>query len=309
MLTTETSYALNVLERSSIEALVRRFWDDRLVAAEPAIRRHAAPDIVFRVNSGPNGSSEFKGMDAVLDAVRDIDINLEFLTFDIRDLIVDGGRVALRWHATLRNRGTGVHGDLAVFDLIAIDDGKIAFYAEYLDSDGFVRLMTGEPQPDVARRGNSGGWSPKESLDPGTVDVSAIMPARGDIERLIRTFWVDRVALGGVAIARHCTPDVELHLIGDQSQVPFARRHVGSEAARALVDQIDVEFEMLSHDMLDILIDGSRAGVRWTAEVRHRGTGMRGRIECFEHVVTRDGKIAAITEFFDTVATASWIAG
>jgi hypothetical protein len=84
---------------------------------------------------------------------------------------------------------------------------------------------------------------------------------------------------------------------------------VGVDAAQSLVDQIDVEFEMLSHVFLDILIDGQRAAVRWASDVRHRGTGSRGRIECFEHIVLHGGRIASITEFFDTWSTANWIAG
>jgi ketosteroid isomerase-like protein len=304
MLTIESSHALNVLERGSIEALVRRFWDERLIAAEPAIRNHASPDIVFRILSGPSGPLTFDGVDAVVEGVRGIDVNLEFVSFEVLDLIVDGARVALLWHATLRNRGTGVCGDLAVFDLITVQDGKIVSYLEYFDTDGFARLMAGEPQPDVARRANSVGLTPVKALF-----VPAAAPSRGEVESLLRTFWADRIGRGGAAIALHCTDEVELHLIGDQSQVPFARRHVGLEAARALVDQIDIEFEMLSHRIVDVLVDGPRAAVRWAADVRHRGTGMRGHVECFEHVVTRGGRIASITEFFDTAATASWIAG
>ncbi|MGL4242973.1 MAG: nuclear transport factor 2 family protein, partial [Beijerinckiaceae bacterium] len=141
MLTVETTYALNVIDRNVIEATVRGFWADRLRNAPEAIERYCADDVVFHILGGaPETPTVFSGREAVLEAVRTIDTNLEFLSFEIVDLIIDGGEVGLRWLASLRHRGTGALGDLAVFDLIRIQNGLIVSYSEFLDTDGFNRL-------------------------------------------------------------------------------------------------------------------------------------------------------------------------
>jgi ketosteroid isomerase-like protein len=309
MLTIETTHALQELERDAIVALLHDFWRARLMDAATAIRQYAAPDIAFGVLSGGQGPSAwhiFEGLDAVTEAVRGIDVNLEFLNFEVVDLIIDGGRAALRWHARLRNRGTGVIGDLAVFDLVSVADGLITDYVEFFDTDGFARLMSGEAQPGMARRANA------EAVLPRFTDFAPAESPRSDRENTaarIRAFYADRMRFGSAAVEMHFAEDGELRIIGDPVTIPFARRHSGRDQVAALIGQVDMEFAIEDFEIVDLLLDGSRAAVRWVAAARHRGTGTAIRVEAFNHVVLRDGRIASITEFFDTAATARSIAG
>jgi ketosteroid isomerase-like protein len=313
MQTLEATYALNTLDRDNLEALVRRFWSERLTDGRGAVLRHCDADVVFRVLGGAGSPQPclHEGREAVLEAVRTIDTNLEFRSFEIIDLIVDGDEVALRWLASLRPRGTGVTGDLAVFDLIGIRNSRIVTYASFLDTDGFHRLITGQPQHLFARRSN--GCRPEVAVRQapsalGLLD-SAAVHERDRHEDMLRAFWLDRAANGAAAIERYFAEDGELHLIGDPTVVPFARSHLGREAVQALVDQIDVEFAFESFAIERVLVDGDRAAVHWAGDVKHRGTGARGRIEALDHVLIAGGRIRSITEFFDTAATASWIEG
>jgi ketosteroid isomerase-like protein len=309
MLTIETTHALHELERDSIAALIREFWRARLKDAATAIRRYAAPDVAFGVLSGGEGPSTwriFEGLEEVTEAVRGIDVNLEFQSFEIVDLIIDGGRAALRWHARLRNRGTGVQGDLAVFDLISVADGLITDYIEFFDTDGFARLMAGEAQPGMARRANA------EAELPCFADFAAAETPRRDRETAaarIRAFYADRIQFGAPAVEMHFSEDGELRIIGDPVTIPFARRHSGREEVAALISSIDMEFAIEAFEIVDLLVDGDRAAVRWVASARHRGTGARINVEALNHVLLRDGRIHSITEFFDTAATARSIAG
>jgi ketosteroid isomerase-like protein len=311
MLTIETSHALKELERDAITALLKDFWRSRLKDSAAAIRRYAAPDVTFGVLSGGEGPSTwriFEGLEAVLEAVRGIDVNLEFQSFEIVDLIVDGGRAALRWHAQVRNRGTGVLGDLAVFDLISVSDGLITDYIEFFDTDGFARLMAGEAQPGTARRANA------EAEPPRFVDFAEAGEANRDRDResnaaRIHAFYADRMRSGAAAIEIHFADDAELRIIGDPVTIPFARRHAGREEVAALINKIDMEFAIEDFGIVDMLVDGDRAAVRWIASSRHRGTGAWITVEALDHVVLRDGRISSITEYFDTAATARSIAG
>jgi ketosteroid isomerase-like protein len=310
----ETIFALSIQDRDSVDALIRRFWKERLEDSASAIGRHAADDMHFRILGGPPsmpGPWVFSGKEAAIEAVRTIDKSLEFLSFEIVDLIVDGHEAALRWHAALRNRGTGAVGDLAVFDHIVFRDGRIARYEEFLDTDGFRRLMTGEPQPPLARHANRVRRSLPDVLRAARTAGAAPTPIaeRDHLAAMLRRFWHERVESGSAVLPRYFTEECELHLIGDPTAVPFARSHYGMDAVRALVDQIDMEFEYLSFEIRKVLVDGDRAALHWGADVRHRGTSASGHVEAFDHIVLDGDRIVAITEFFDTAATATWIEG
>jgi ketosteroid isomerase-like protein len=305
----EASHALDGLDRDVFAALVCGFWQERLVHSEAAIRGHTHPDVVFRIIGAPGSQSVnfHVGVEAVVDAVRLVDTNLQFLSFTIVDLIVDGRFVGLRWQSRLRHRGTGVEGELSVFDLIEISDGKFVSYTEFLDTDGFVRLMTGEPQPNLSRRSNTTAPPLVRSAAPPTAMPDAV--ARGRVEAMLRGFWEERWRDGSACLRNHCTDDCTIHLVGDVVQVPFARSHVGIDAVCSLIDQIDMEFACEDFHILHALVDGERAALHWTADLRHRGTGARGVFEAFDHIVLEGDRIKSITGFFDTAATARLITG
>jgi ketosteroid isomerase-like protein len=309
MQTIEASHALDILDRDELARIVRRFWQQRLADGEGAVRAYVHPDISFRVIGAPGtqGVSVHQGVEAVVEAVRMIDTNLEISAFAIIDLIVDGRFVGLLWRSELRHRGTGVVGDLSVFDLIEFSNGRIISYTEFLDTDGFARLMTGEPQPKLSRRSNT--------MMPPIVRTEAVPSAMGDIasrdhlEAVVRGFFQDRWSEGSACLRRHCTDACTVHLVGDVVQVPFARSHVGIDAVTSLFDQIDMEFALESGRILRVLVDGDRAAVHWSAELRHRGTGACDTIEAFDHIVLDGDRIQAITGFFDTATTADCIKG
>jgi ketosteroid isomerase-like protein len=304
-----------VLDRAGIDLWVRTFWRERLENGTAAMQQHTSHDVHFRILGGPPslpGPWIFDGQQQMIDAVATIDTNLEFLSFEIIDMIIDGSEVALRWHALLRNRGTGESGELSVFDHIVIQNGLITSYTEFLDTEGFRLLMTGEPQPAFARKSNRPAGHFATSRQPLIPPAPAMLTdtaSRDRKEKMLRAFWQERVKHGSSALAQFCTQDSEIHLIGDPAAVPFARSHYGLEAASALVDQIDMEFEYLSFEIRKILIDGDRAALQYGADVRHRGTSASGHVEAFDHMVLKDDRIAVFTEFFDTAAAAGWIAG
>ncbi len=304
----------SILLREAVEGWISRFWRERLEDVPSAIARHATLDVVFRIIGGPSdlpGPWHFEGHAAVIEAVKTIDAALEFLSFDIADLIIDGDKLALRWHATLRNRQTGVIGNLAVFDLITLRDGLFCRYEEFLDTDGFRRLMTGQPQPALARRANRPRRGLQDILRELRMNRTPLMPRaeRDAREQFLRKVWADRFARGSVALPDYWARECEMHIIGDPMSVPFARSHYGMDAVRALVDQIDIEFEFLSVVVKDVLVDGERAAMRVVSEAKHRGTGVTGTIEAFNHVAFEGDRIVSVIYFFDTAAVARSVAG
>ncbi len=314
MQTEDLISSLDPLERSQVDRLIRGFWQELLRNPSEALDHFCGDDICFRVlghHAARSGPLTYQGRDAVALGVRNIHTNLQFLSFDIEDLIIDGNDIALRWHAKFRHRGTGATGEFCVFDHIIIRNGLISSYSEFLDTDGFVKLMAGDAQPHLARQSNchSRGLPPVDSIT--TPDMSGVvdMFARNRRERMIRDYWADRIKRGSIALDGCFTDDCELHFIGDPTAISFARIHRGLDAARALTDKIDVEFEFLSFQIERALVDGNRAAVHWSAHVRHHGTNARGMIESFDHIVFRGDRIVTVTKFFDTAQTAQWIRG
>jgi ketosteroid isomerase-like protein len=314
MQTEELIFSFEPLGRGQIDSLIRGFWQELLRNPSDALDRFCNDDICFRVlghHAARSGPLTYQGRDAVGLGVRNIHTNLQFMSFDIEDLIIDGHDAALRWHARFRHRGTGATGEFCVFDHIVLRNGLISSYSEFLDTDGFVKLMAGDAQPRFARQSNchSRGLKPASAIANADMQGVVDMFARNRRERMVRDYWADRIKRGSIALVGCFTDDCELHFIGDPTAIPFARIHRGLEAARALTDRIDMEFEFLSFQIERVLVDGDHAAVHWSAHVRHRGTNARGMIESFDHIVFRGDQILTVTKFFDTAQTVQWVQG
>jgi ketosteroid isomerase-like protein len=307
---TMAATVLKAGERTPAGTVVRNFWTERLIDGEAAIRRYVDPSIIYRTPSGHGHPIAYIGLDEVVRAIRNFDVNVEFLSFEIQDLIVDAEKVALRWYSMLRHRGTGVTTELVSCSIITVRNGLIIEYDQYLDSESYLRLVAGEPQTSLAKTAVRSAlaqvahWTPFAGNEP---DVSA--SKRGQSEALVRKFWARRLEAGGAALLEMACDDCELTLVGDRTMVPFARTHRGIEDCKALIDQIDREFQFLSFEIRDIVAEGDHVGVQWNAMIRHHGTGAKGMIEVLDHLVLREGKIRFFTGFFDTAAAARWIAG
>jgi ketosteroid isomerase-like protein len=305
----EATFTLGGIDREATETLLRSFWDLLLRDAPKAVDRYCTPDVTYRIlDTIPEqpGWVVAEGREAAVQAVATINQQLEFLAFEIDALIIDMPRVAVRWHAAFRHRKTGVVGDLCFFDDVMFAGGLISSYTVFMDTESFRSLISGKPQSFLARKAHKRAAAACLLL-PQPLALS--LTERDEREAFIRDFWADRERRGGIAIMQSMTPDTELCLLGDPAAIPFARHLKGIKAVRDLANQVDMEFEITSREVLHVIVEGNQAAVRWVAELRHRGTSARGRIETFDHTIFRDGKIASNTRFFDTAGMVRWIEG
>jgi ketosteroid isomerase-like protein len=303
-----------ILERTEVESLVMDFCAALMRSPTEALNRFCSSDISLRLLESPvcpGASGHFLGREAAAFAIRAILVNLQVISFEFDDIIIDGHEVGLRWRIRLQHRATGVAGDLAVFDHIVLRDGLIAGYTSFFDTDGFAKLLAGERQSRQACLSNRQPAAlpqvkrPGGDADPRSVDLFA----RNRREHYLRDYWADRLKRGSLAIDACFTDDCEMHFVGDPSTISFARLHQGIEATRALIDATDTEFEILAFRIQHLLIDGDKAALHWTASVRHRGTSARGKMESFDAITFRNDRIFSVTKFFDTARTLQWIRG
>jgi ketosteroid isomerase-like protein len=309
MQTREVTHTLSILDRDATEGLLRSFWELLLRDAARAVDRYCTPDVTYRIldaNPGEPGWVVAEGREAAMMAIATINDQLEFLAFEIDAMVIDLPRVAVRWHAAFRHRETGVVGDLCFFDDVEFAGGLISRYTVFMDTNSFRALLAGRAQSPLARKAHRRAAASCLQL-PRPFVLS--LPERDEREHFLRSFWATRERSGAAAVMQRMTPDTELCLLGDPAAIPFARHLKGVQAVIDLANQVDIEFEITSREVLHVIVEGHQAAVRWAAELRHRGTSARGLIESFDHVVFRDGKIASTTRFFDTAGMVSWIEG
>jgi ketosteroid isomerase-like protein len=85
---------------------------------------------------------------------------------------------------------------------------------------------------------------------------------------------------------------------------PIATLVEGAEQYRPLLAGMIKTFEILEHDILTMLIDGSKAAVQWRARMRSTVTGETVETDLFDLLEIEDGRITSFYEFCDTALAA-----
>jgi ketosteroid isomerase-like protein len=95
-------------------------------------------------------------------------------------------------------------------------------------------------------------------------------------------------------------------LIGSRSLIPAAGVRVGKDEIREAWRAFDIDFEMVTFDIDDFVVDMPRASfMSWRMTLRNRGTGVVIELEGVDHLKWVDAKIAEWTRYFDTALVAA----
>jgi ketosteroid isomerase-like protein len=130
------------------------------------------------------------------------------------------------------------------------------------------------------------------------------MTDRASIEKTLREAYAARCRGDLDSICCVFADDVHYEMSGSREASPAVDRVNGAAGFRQMLGQQIKIFEMSDHQILDMLIDGDKAAVRWRAKVRSTVTGQTVTTELFDFVQFRDGKIASFIEMFDTATAA-----
>jgi ketosteroid isomerase-like protein len=101
------------------------------------VRRLCAPDIVCEFigdRSRIPYAGRHVGIETLVRILRSIAVDFEQLDYEIGEIIVDGGRVAVRRTVEWRHRGTGRRGLVELADFARIENGLIVELVEFRDS-------------------------------------------------------------------------------------------------------------------------------------------------------------------------------
>jgi ketosteroid isomerase-like protein len=100
--------------------------------------------------------------------------------------------------------------------------------------------------------------------------------------------------------------DVIYRLLGSRALIPAAGVRVGKDEVREAWRAFDVDFEILSFEIDDLVVDFPRMSyMSWHMTLRNRGTGATVELEGVDRLKWRDFKVAEWTRYFDTALVAA----
>jgi len=129
------------------------------------------------------------------------------------------------------------------------------------------------------------------------------MTSREDIERTLRDVYAARQRGDLDEIGRIFAPHARFQMAGSNAS-PVAVRVEGAEQYRPLLAGMMKTFEVLDHQIVSMLIDGSKAAVQWRARMRSTVTGQTVETDLFDLIEMEDGRIRSFLEFCDTALAA-----
>ncbi|WP_294540222.1 nuclear transport factor 2 family protein [uncultured Rhodoblastus sp.] len=95
-------------------------------------------------------------------------------------------------------------------------------------------------------------------------------------------------------------------LLGSRALIPAAGLRVGKAEIREAWRAFDTDFEILSFEIEDLVIDMPRCSyMSWRMQLRGRGAGAIAELEGIDRLVWVDFKIVEWTRFFDTALVAA----
>jgi ketosteroid isomerase-like protein len=98
--------------------------------------------------------------------------------------------------------------------------------------------------------------------------------------------------------------DVVVEYCAPADIFPFAGPLRGKQAVIRGVGQIAAEYEWLKFNLNHLLVDGDLAVVLTSGRIRHRQTMAEVKVDMVDVVRMRDGRIADVKEYFDSLGVA-----
>jgi ketosteroid isomerase-like protein len=125
------------MDRSETEAFVRKFYAARVDGDMETLADSFAGNARFQVAGSPETSmlaTFIEGHEGVMALIQTIVDSFALEDFTILDLVIDGGKVAVRWRASVTRPDTGESFTTELADFLEIEDGKVVSFTEFLDT-------------------------------------------------------------------------------------------------------------------------------------------------------------------------------
>ena len=127
---------------------------------------------------------------------------------------------------------------------------------------------------------------------------------RADMERAIRHAYAERLTNDVDRVCALFWDDALIRIAGKTDATDFVTGGQSSVSVRPVVEALVHNWHWLEIRFFNLLIDGNRAAVHYTARLRLTPTREIQETELFDFVTFRDGKVAELVEFCDTAVIA-----
>jgi ketosteroid isomerase-like protein len=119
---------------------------------------------------------------------------------------------------------------------------------------------------------------------------------------VMRAGYAARVAGDVEKVLEIFTPDAKFVLNAAPPQTIVACATEGCSGMRTALTRLVDVFEFQALEVIDAVVEGSKAAIRTRFTVKSQATGKTEVTEWLDLVEFRDGKVASFTEFFDSAA-------
>jgi ketosteroid isomerase-like protein len=127
------------------------------------------------------------------------------------------------------------------------------------------------------------------------------MTDREQIKQVLAALWKARVADDLEGTLHDIAPDGMFTFNGRGLAVEaFGASTKGLAAIRPLIKDFIDNWKLADWRQVDLLIDGEKAVMHWSAKVTFQGTGKSDMLDVFDFVTFRDGKIVHFHQCTDT---------
>lgn len=134
------------------------------------------------------------------------------------------------------------------------------------------------------------------------------MTDRQAIENLLEELYAARVRGDLETITRLFAANATFQVAGTDDASPMPTLVKGNAGITSLMQGIITNFEVSDFTILEMLIDGPSAAVRWQATFMYTKTGRMFATELADFITVADGKVASFIEFLDTALAAKVLA-
>jgi ketosteroid isomerase-like protein len=123
---------------------------------------------------------------------------------------------------------------------------------------------------------------------------------RDQMLQTVRDAYAARVRGDVGGVLSHFSDDAVFRLnAAPYNQITSVHTLDGSELRTAMAQLIE-NYEFSDYEMVDSVVEGTKAAVRSMFTVRARRTGNTAKTEVLDLIEFRDGKICSFAQFFDT---------
>jgi ketosteroid isomerase-like protein len=123
---------------------------------------------------------------------------------------------------------------------------------------------------------------------------------RSEIEAFVRRLYAARVDGDMDALSQAFAENAKFQVAGSPEYSMLASLAEGHETVMSLMRTIVDTFSLSDVAILDLLVDGNKAAVRWRATVNVMTTGQTITTQIAAFIEIADGKVVSLIEFVDT---------